>query len=65
MTVGHLILAVGITGYILVAVVFEERDLLNHFGADYRAWRARTGAFFPRLRSRSRRARPSGAVEAA
>jgi protein-S-isoprenylcysteine O-methyltransferase Ste14 len=65
MTVGHLILAVGITGYILVAVVFEERDLLNHFGADYRAWRARTGAFIPRLRSRSRRERPSGAVEAA
>jgi protein-S-isoprenylcysteine O-methyltransferase Ste14 len=67
MTVGHLLLAVGTTGYMLVAIVFEERDLLQHFGADYRAWRARTPLFIPRLRSRKpgkRRASGSGAAEA-
>ncbi len=67
MTVGHLLLAVGITGYILIAIVFEERDLLEHFGADYRAWRARTPLFIPRFGSRTtsnRRASGSGAAEA-
>jgi methanethiol S-methyltransferase len=65
MTVGHLLIALGITGYILVAIVFEERDLLQHFGADYRAWRARTPLFIPRFGSRKRNTRPSGIVEAA
>jgi methanethiol S-methyltransferase len=55
MTVGHLLMAIGTTGYILVAIVFEERDLLVHFGEDYRAWRARTPLFVPRLGSRTRR----------
>ncbi|MFO0690018.1 MAG: isoprenylcysteine carboxylmethyltransferase family protein [Myxococcota bacterium] len=49
MTVGHLLMAIATTGYILIAIVFEERDLLVHFGSDYRAWRARTPLFFPRL----------------
>jgi protein-S-isoprenylcysteine O-methyltransferase Ste14 len=53
MTLGHLLMAIGTTAYILVAIVFEERDLLQHFGADYRAWRARTPLFIPRLGSRA------------
>jgi len=65
MTVGHLLLALGTTGYILVAIVLEERDLLQHFGADYRAWRARTPLFIPRLGSRKRGTRPRGIAEAA
>jgi protein-S-isoprenylcysteine O-methyltransferase Ste14 len=65
MTLGHLLMALGITGYILVAIVFEERDLLQHFGADYRAWRARTPLFIPRFGSRKRGTRPSGIAEAA
>ena len=52
MTVGHLLLALGTTAYILVAIVFEERDLLAHFGPEYRAWRKRTPLFIPRLRQR-------------
>jgi len=66
MTVGHLLLAVVTTGYMLVAIVFEERDLLVHFGADYREWRARTPLFFPRLGRRAEAARraprPSSAI---
>jgi protein-S-isoprenylcysteine O-methyltransferase Ste14 len=65
MTVGHLVIAVGITAYIFVAIVFEERDLLNHFGADYRAWRASTPLLIPRLRSRKHVQRESEIREAA
>lgn len=53
MTVGHLLMAIGTTAYILVAIVFEERDLLVHFGAPYREWRARTPLFVPRWRRAS------------
>lgn len=48
MTAGHLLLAIGITAYILVAIVFEERDLLAALGEDYRRWRDRTPMFVPR-----------------
>lgn len=64
MSVGHLLMALGTTGYILVAIVLEERDLLEHFGADYRAWRARTPRFLPRFGSRARR-RSRGMAETA
>ncbi|HEU4428284.1 MAG TPA: isoprenylcysteine carboxylmethyltransferase family protein [Myxococcota bacterium] len=65
MTVGHLLIALGITGYILIAIVFEERDLLQHFGADYRAWRARTPLLIPRLRKRAAKPRSRGVAEPA
>ena len=53
MSVGHLLMAIGTTGYVLVAVVFEERDLANALGPAYRAYQTRTPRFFPRLRDRS------------
>jgi len=56
MSVGHLLLAVGTTAYILVAIVFEERDLSEMLGADYRAYRGRTPKFLPRLGGRRERA---------
>jgi len=49
MTVGHLLFAAIGTGYVLLAVVYEERDLLRFLGDDYRGWRERTPMFFPRL----------------
>jgi hypothetical protein len=39
MTLGHLILAAGLTVYVLVAMRYEERDLLARYGARYRHWR--------------------------
>ena len=47
MTVGHLVLAIVITGYILMGVQFEERDLLSLLGEDYREYRRRTPMLVP------------------
>lgn len=47
MSAGHLVFAVVMTAYILVAIPMEERDLANLHGEPYRRWRARTPAFFP------------------
>ena len=49
MTVGHALFAGVSTAYILVAIVFEERDLSTLLGAEYRAYRARTPMFLPRF----------------
>jgi protein-S-isoprenylcysteine O-methyltransferase Ste14 len=39
MSVGHMLLALGLTIYVLIAVRYEERDLAEAFGALYRRWR--------------------------
>jgi protein-S-isoprenylcysteine O-methyltransferase Ste14 len=49
MTAGHLLLAGGITVYILIAIRYEERDLVGLFGADYEAYRGRVGMLAPRM----------------
>ncbi len=47
MTIGHLLLALVVTAYVLVAVRIEERDLLHYFGDVYARYRRRTPAFVP------------------
>lgn len=47
MTVGHAVLAAGMSVYVLVAIRYEERDLLDLFGADYAAYQADTGMLIP------------------
>jgi protein-S-isoprenylcysteine O-methyltransferase Ste14 len=47
MSVGHLVFAIGITGYILVGIQFEERDLRRALGEDYERYRQTTPALLP------------------
>ena len=56
MTFGHLFMAIGTTAYILVAIVFEERDLVRMLGSEYRIWRDSTPKFIPTLRRGESRA---------
>ena len=55
MTLGQLTFAVGTMVYVLVATMFEERDLVADLGDRYRAYQARVPAFVPRLRRSVRR----------
>src|SRR5512145_2415371 len=48
MTVGRLLFAAVVTGYVLVAVQLEERDLIVEFGDRYRRYRESTPAFVPK-----------------
>ena len=47
MTLGHLLLAAGMTAYVLIAIRYEEADLVAHFGHDYEDYRKRVGMLVP------------------
>jgi len=49
MTVAHLVFAAITTAYILVAIQFEERDLVQAFGEKYLSYRNHTGMLLPKL----------------
>ena len=54
MSLGHLLFAIMNTAYILVALQFEERDLIAEFGATYQQYRERVPMVLPRIFSRRR-----------
>ena len=47
MTMGHLLFAVVITGYILIGIQLEERDLVQQFGDQYRRYRQHAAMLVP------------------
>ncbi len=49
MTVGHLLLAVGMTAYILIAIRYEERDLVQILGDDYAQYRKKVPMLIPQF----------------
>ena len=53
MSYGHLLLAAGVSAYMLIAIRYEERDLVGLFGREYEEYRGRVGMLTPRLRRRA------------
>lgn len=52
MSYGHLLFAAGMSVFMMIAIWFEERDLVRLFGNDYEDYRRRVGMLTPRMRAR-------------
>ena len=53
MSWGHLLLAIGMSAYMLIAIPHEERDMIGLFGEDYESYRRDVGMLAPRIRRRT------------
>ena len=47
MTAAHLLFAIATTAYILLAIQFEEKDLVNFYGDQYRDYRKKVSMLIP------------------
>ena len=53
MSYGHLLLAAGMSAYMLIAIRYEERDLTGFYGEAYTRYRKGVGMIFPRFGRRA------------
>jgi len=53
MTVGHLLLALGMSVYMLIAIRYEELDLVGLFGEDYERYQREVGMLVPGIGRRT------------
>lgn len=47
MTIGHMLFSVATTGYILVAIQLEERDMVGQYGAEYKRYQREVSQIIP------------------
>jgi protein-S-isoprenylcysteine O-methyltransferase Ste14 len=47
MSAGHFLFSAGMSAYILIAIRYEERDLVRHIGAPYQRYREQVPALVP------------------
>lgn len=57
MSYGHLLLSIGMSIYMLIAISYEEKDLVAYFGREYEEYRGRVGMLIPGI---GRKAPPAG-----
>jgi protein-S-isoprenylcysteine O-methyltransferase Ste14 len=50
MSAGHLLFAASTSAYILLGILFEERDLVAQFGERYRRYQGEVSMLLPRPR---------------
>lgn len=62
MTLGHLIFAISMSGYILIGIQYEERDLARFLGEDYRRYRQRVPMLIPGLAKPHETVKASGSA---
>lgn len=58
MSIGHLLFAIASSGYIMIGIHFEERDLIDQFGNQYRRYREQVCMLLPLPASKARRSSP-------
>lgn len=62
MTIAHLVFAAATTGYILIAIQLEERDMVRAVGPQYEEYREQVSMLIPRARKKPSRAGPASSL---